>query len=186
MKLLILVLSFLASKLSMGAQFQGLQISGKGCGVQTGSETAASSSGLEKRFKIPLQLSLNKNHAASLERKTCNFSLPILVARNEKIKITNLVQHLKLRAFKGTQVKAMLALFAAGHPSQKPMVSEAKGLSSEVNVDEDWAFDGVLLETKCGQDVILRGNLNVVAQGDSKASAQVGDLLFSIESESCR
>lgn len=177
------ILILMLSVTTWAAQPGTLSLSGNGCATEADSKSLKVLDAAKGRYKIPLHLQLNKTEGNQLERKTCNFSLPIKLSKNEKIKVVELVQSVKMNANKGTQSQLSLSVFAAGAAAKKPLIIESKG-SNDSQIDEEFTSAEVF-ESKCGKDLILRGNLSAFARGDSKASASSGDLLFTIQSISC-
>lgn len=181
MNFLMLNLILLSSVHVFAYQLGTLSLSGGGCLSQKGSAALQT----DETIKFPLQLKLSKNFGSALERKACNFSIPIKLEKNEKVKISNLLQNVKLSSEKSVKTKVSLALFAAGFSATEPFVIETKGDENE-KFDRDFVSHLVLFESKCGKDIILRGNLNAFSQGNAKATVETGDLSLSVKATNCQ
>lgn len=161
-----------------------VSLGGSGCTTPVGDKKIVPVYGQANRYKIPLQVALNKKMDSNLMRKTCNFRLPIEVAQNQKVVISNASQWVRLGASAGSQVKTNLEIFLAGARGN-PLTTEIKAIDQSARLFQTVRAEGTIAESKCGQSVILAGNLSATAVGSANATAALGDLQLSIKIVSC-
>lgn len=162
-------------------KFETARVSGTGCEAYANAEVKSEGG---KFYKFPLQLSIFKKEDSQLERKVCQLALPIKLNKKEKLQVANLSQNVNLKAFGGAYVKLSLSVSAVGPSSavSKPLEIEVK---NPTQLDQDLKQDGLMFETQCGKDTILRANVNAFTQGSGTASANTGDLLLSLKAVPC-
>ncbi len=159
-----------------------LSLSGSGCAKEL-IENQKPTEGDPNRYSLPFHLVLTKTEATVIERKSCQFSLPIKISEKEIVEVSSVSQNIKLKGNVKTPVKVQLSVFATGLSSSKKRLSlETK---DDTELSEDLKNDGVVFNSKCGKDVIVRGNLSAFAQGPDAATTSSSDLLLSIKVSAC-
>ncbi|MBC7419998.1 MAG: hypothetical protein H7328_04655 [Bdellovibrio sp.] len=166
------------------AEIGGLQIAGNGCTVPVGGHELISVVGQNDRFGIPMQVAISKNIAPLLERKVCTFALPVALAKNEKLQILDVSQYTRLSAGKGANVTSSLTVNLVGQAGQA-LVSSATGTVKTVKVSNYVRADGIISESECGKDVIIRGNVNALAQGNARGTAFTYPLFLTLQVIAC-
>lgn len=162
-----------------------LILGGSGCTVPTGNQKLTAISGQDSRYMIPLQVAITKTADAALMRKTCNFRLPIDLATNEKVVVSNVSQWVRLGASKGAQVKTNLEVFMAGAHGN-PLTTEVKAIDTSARLFQTVRAEGVVAESKCGDTSgIISGNLSALATGNAQATAALGNLQLTIKIVNC-
>lgn len=179
------LLTILTSTSLYAAELGQLTLGGDGCTVATGAQDLIPISGKPGRYQIPAQVAAAKKNAPSLLRNSCNFSLPVQVNKHEKLQVLDVTQAVNLKASKGTTVKTSLEIFLAGQVGN-PLTAEAKGVSGTAKVSQTLRADGVVAESECGADSIIRGNLNAVILGSAKGTALTSRLQLTIRTVSCQ
>ncbi len=176
--LFFLIVAFLTFTAHGALELGKLSLSGSGCQKELISDLKPLTEGSD-RYSLPLHLHLDKTAATTIERKSCQFSLPVKVSEKESVQISAVSQKVNLTGTLKTPVKLALSVFASGVAhSKSKMEAETKDatpLATEVK------NDGVLFETKCGKESILRGNLNAFAQGPDAATVTSEDLILTIK-----
>lgn len=117
-------------------------------------------------LKIPLFLSINTPNQSlerAFERKTCQFTLPIQLEKNEKLQLVDISQKIKLIAPKGYSIKSELSAYFVGSKFKTPLVLEVQ--DSEKN--ETLKSKNLDMVSDCGKDVILKGSLNAFVKKQS-------------------
>lgn len=180
MKYLTGLLFLLFSQMVLAIEIKELTISGNGCDKQI-LKNVKPVRGDE--FQIPFIFSLMKRDSSQLERKACMLAFPVALGKKEKLQLTNVSQNVTLKAFGGAHLKMSLEVNAVGAKGPKPVEIEIKNPTA---LDEDLKLDGVVFETKCGGDVMVRANVNAFVQGAGTASATTGDLHFFLKTVPCR
>ena len=141
--------------------------------------------GTEDTIQISLRSSVRKWTDKQLERGSCNFAIPIRVAKGHRLIIKDLVAFGKVDLSKGTTSKHNLEIFASG--SQGEILKREEGSSTKrVRKNIQIRRDGNLLVTQCGADINLRGNSSILLQGDAKASAGLSLVVLGFEVEKCQ
>ena len=165
-----------------GLELGKLSLSGSGCSKEL-IENLKPIEGDQNRYSLPLHLSLTKTEATTIKRNSCQFSLPIKVGEKEGVEVSAVSQGIKLKGNVKTPVKVQLSVSATGLSSSKKRLSaETK---DDAEISEEIKNDGVIFNSKCGKDVIVRGNLSAFAQGPDAATASSTDLLLSIKVSAC-
>lgn len=161
-------------------ELKELTISGTGCEKQSLNQLKPIQG---SEYKFPFIFSISKQDGSQLERKACLFALPVKLNKKEKLQVSNISQNITLNAFGGAHVKLSLTVTTPGQTDMKPLEVEVKNPTS---LDQDLKRDGVIFETKCGVDAIVRANINAFIQGPGTASASAGDLSLTLKSVPCR
>lgn len=178
------LLSLVVSMTSYAGALGPVSLGGSGCTTSVGDKKIVAVVGQANRYKIPLQVALNKKMDTNIMRKTCNFRLPVDVAQNQKVVVSNVSQWVRLGASAGAQVKTNLEVFLAGARGN-PLTTEIKAIDQSARLFQTVHAEGVVAESKCGQSVVLAGNLSATAIGAANATAAIGDLQLNIKFVSC-
>lgn len=136
------------------------------------------------RYEIPIQMKVEKKVAFALERKACQFRLPVKLERSEKIRISNYSYNLRVDAEKGSKIKSSLEVFLASKRG-KPLITEIKALDKNEQMTKAVSFSEIVDESECGSDVIVAGNLSVVTMGIAKASVATDPLYITLQIVKC-
>lgn len=180
MKNLVFCSVIILSQVLAAVEIKEIVISGTGCEKQTLRNVKPSRG---DDFQVPFIFSLMKHDSSQLERKACMLAFPVDLGKKEKLQVSNLSQNVTLKAFGGAQLKLSLDMTAVGLKAMKPLEIEIKNPTA---LDQDLKFDGVLFETKCGGNVMVRANVNAFVQGPGTASATTGDLMFTLKKVPCK
>ena len=163
-------------------QLGALTLAGNGC---FGSSNVITISGDEGRYAFPIRAKLNKKSDTSFDRKTCNLRLPIAVAPNEKVQLIDLSQVVRVVAYKGAQVKTNLNMGFAGKTTP-PLSYNLDVSDDEISTAEILKSPGVLVESECGKDAMLTGNLSLLVNGTgAQAFVSTGTALLTLKVVSC-
>lgn len=133
-------------------------------------------------FQFPLKLTMAKSESKAFERKTCMLSLPVKISPKQKIQILDIVQEVTAKVSGATKIKLSLAVTAVGVSGVQPLEFEVKASGTH---EKKLRQDGVVFETACGKDAILRANLSAFAQGAGTASVSTSELKFSLKTIPC-
>ncbi|MFN3454306.1 MAG: DUF4360 domain-containing protein [Pseudobdellovibrio sp.] len=178
---LFLAAAFMTQSLS-AATIGDLSFAGTGCTNKDNQLKVISES--DSRYMIPLNLYVKKEEGASLERQACTVSLPIVLAKNEKLVIQNVSQKVNMRVYPGVTAKTQLEVFLAGH-STKVITAQTKAIDSFINERHELAQQGTLIESQCGEQVIVRANTSGFALGKEKARIYHENLKLDLKIEKC-
>lgn len=173
----------LLSTLSVNAATFGvLTIAGAGCTNKTSDLKIISQA--DSIYALPLNLYVKKEASISLERKTCAASLLVTLASDEKLVIENVSQKVNTRVYAGGTAKAQLEVFLAG---QKGEVLKAESVAADqyISSRHHLSQDGVVAESACGGEVIVRANASGVAMASAKASIYHEDLKLKLKIVQC-
>lgn len=149
----LILLSFIAN--SSPVTEGKISVAGNGC---YGDMQITPISGIEDRYELPIKVKLNKKAGSAFTRKTCNIRLPISLKSNEKLQVSDVSQAVQIN---GRDIKSTLNISVTGQKT-KPLVATSSQMIKA---------DGILVESKCGRDAMLTGNLNVLAFGAGDGSA---------------
>jgi|GEM_PF-1814675 len=141
-----------------------LDLRGSICELETGSHELAAVQGSQHRFVIPLGVYLSKKEAVTLARGACAFALPIKARPGMKVVVANSSQLISLRAYPSSKVKMDLELFKAGSVGEK-QVRTIESAEKAVRSAEFLRHPEVLVESECGKEMILRGQLTATLLG---------------------
>ena len=182
----VLFLSILIAALSSKAfEIGGLQIAGTGCEAPTGGQELIPILDKPMAFGIPLNMTQEKSADATLLRKSCTMSLPITLAAGEKLQVLDVSQKVRLRAGAKSKASTQLEVFLAGQEGQI-LKAEIEGKNKTVRSSQTLNDDGVVAESECGKDVIVRANSIAMIQGTAKARVETDALILSLRVVSCR
>ena len=154
-----------ASPLTSGT----IAVSGNGC---YGDQKMVPAIGEKNRFELPVKVILDKKSKMPFERKTCNMRLPIKLRKNQKLQISDISQIVHMDG-KGT--KSTLTVAVVGKKAQPLIATTSKTVTGA----------GVLLESDCERDVILTGDLNVVANGSEIVSVKTESVFVTLKIVKC-
>ena len=132
-----------------------ISVAGNGC---YGDMQIRPVSGTEDRYELPIKVKLNKKAGSVFTRKTCNMRLSVSLKANEKLQVSDVSQAVQIN---GRDIKSTLSISVVGNKT-KPLVATKSQVIQA---------DGILVESKCGRDAMLVGNLNVLAYGAVAVSA---------------
>lgn len=180
MKFLMTGLFFIVSQFAFALEIKEITISGNGCDKQVIHNVKAARG---DEFQFPFIFSLMKRDSSQLERKACMLAFPVVLGKKEKLQLSNVSQNVTLKAFGGAHLKLSLDVSAVGEKSVKPAEIEVKNPTA---LDEDLKLDGIVFETKCGANVMVRANVNAFVQGPGTASVTTGDIKLTIKKLPCR
>ncbi len=181
MKLFILILFVIQN--SFSSEIKNLSISGSGCQLKENLSKVEVRSDQKSNYRIKLSMQLIKNSGVGLERKACHFSLPVKLGPKEKLVVSNVSQKVKLIVNKNAQSTISLQLFVVGESLSKPYVLKTIG---EGPTQTDGALHiNASLESRCGKDAMLRGNLNAFAEGESRVQLDIEDLFLDLKIVTC-
>ncbi len=147
-----------------------IAISGNGC---YGDMKIVSVAGEKNRYELPIKIILDKKSKTPFERKTCNMRLPLSFKSNRKIQVSDISQTVNID---GAGVKSTLNISVVGKKSKTLSTSTSKTLVSE----------GLVVESECGKDLILTGDLNVVAAGSEIVSAKTEPVQITLKIINCK
>ncbi len=150
----------------------------------SGSRAINPISGNPDRYSLGLQLDLAKMDSSAFSRKSCTFRMPIKLSKKQKLVIKNIEQDIKLRASQSVESKSSLEIFLAGSKST-PLIATVSGAESTELVSKKLTSDGIALESDCGQEIIVSGNLSVSVLGSGKGSVSTSPVLMTMEIVSC-
>lgn len=177
----IMMLSLLTTTV-FAMKLKPLDVTGNGCEVKIKQDAALTGEGV---YAIPLKINVEKNATTAFARKACQFSLPISLDKNEKVKITAIEQPVNFRLSKGTDARVELAVFFAGDSQKKkPFVFEEKATDQNFEQIKKFMSADQSFESACGKDVILRGLLSAYLKG-SQGSVTSDLLNLNIKIEKC-
>lgn len=172
MKLLLVITFVLFSTVSVQAITLGtLKISGPGC--THSADQLKKISEADSLYSIPLNLEVKKDARKALERKVCMATLPIVLAKNEKLLIEDISQQVT-----GTG-KAQLEVFLAG---QKGQILKAESTNDS---SQQLSQTGKVAESTCGGEVIVRANASGVVMGNQKLSVSFEELRLKLKVVRC-
>ncbi len=175
--LLTLVTAFSVQAMELGP----IALGGNGCyGTSQLIETT------EGRLLLPLRVRVNKKADTAFDRKTCNIRIPISLAANEKLQILDVSHRLRVFAYQGAEVKASLNISLVGQKTSD-LVFAVKAVDKNISLVKIVKSDAakVLAESKCGQDTMLAGNLNVLVTGQAGALISTGSTQVTLRVVSC-
>jgi hypothetical protein len=180
----IFIASVLFSTLSQAIEITDLQIAGSGCEVPTGGHELIPIAGIADRFGIPVMMKIDKQAAQALVRKSCNMSLAVKLNAGEKLQVLDASQKVRLLAGSGSKASTQLEVFLAGQqgvPLKAEIISTTKLVRSSQVLNDA----GVVAESECGKDTIVRANSSVMMQGPSRARVSTAALELSLRIVSC-
>jgi hypothetical protein len=181
-KLILFVGAILLSQNGWAAKgFGKLTVSGDGCEKQDVPDFEPRP-GSEDRFQIPVFLVMDKAVSDGVIRKICQFALPIKLKKKERLQVLDLSQNVTIKASDKAHAKFSLSIFG-GDQSIKNLEIELK---KPKTLDEELKKEGMIFQTACGKDVLLRGSASVFAEGAGIASANTGYLELTLKKVACK
>ena len=182
LQLIIVTLALLGAISANAATFGALTIAGPGCVNKTSELKVLSQE--ESLYALPLNLYVKKLEGTSLDRKACTASLPVTLASDEKLVVENVSQNVNTRVHAGGTAKAQLEVFLAG---QKGEVLKAESVTVDqyVSSRHHLSQGGVVAESACGAEVILRANASGIAVASPKVSIYHEDLKLNLKIVKC-
>lgn len=181
----IFIASILFSTLSQAFEITDLQIAGSGCEVPVGGHELIPILGTADRFGIPLMMSIEKQASPTLARKVCTMSLAVKLNPGEKLEVLDVSQKVSLLAGIGAKASTELEVFMAGQQAI-PLKSEISGVKKLVRRSQTLNDAGVVAESECGQDAIVRANSSIVLQGEARARVKSDMLALSLRVVACK
>ncbi len=176
----ILLVSGAANAVNFGVP----SVAGNGCS-STSSAIFTPIQDQPNRYSLNNQLMIIKKLSPAVVRKSCQFRLPVQLASNEKLVVSEVAQYVRLNTSKNTGVNTSLEIFLAGKRGT-PLTSELKGDSSNSHVAMLLEAHGIVAESACGGEVILAGNVSASAVGIGRAVVSTSDVQLSLEIKGCR
>lgn len=153
--------------------------SGQGC---SGSKTFVSDK--LNHYVIGVHVAVAKMIAPTISRKSCAFRLPVKLKANEKLIIADVQHDVKLSAGRGVHIKSNLDFFLVGQKSQS-LSAQAKGVVDSVEVSESVKSTGPAIESVCGNDAIIAGNVSVSIAGAGRGTASTSPIAATLKISSC-
>lgn len=183
MKLLLMTSALvLATVMANAATFGKFQISGTGCTNKTNDLKLISET--ESLYALPLNLYVKKEQVVSLDRKSCTASLPVVLATGEKLVIENTSQKVNTRVYPSGIAKAQLEVFLSGGKGET-LRAESVAKDKYVNSRHELSQGGIVAESSCGGEIIVRANASAVAMGAAKVSIYHEDLKLNLKIVKC-
>jgi len=162
--------------------FGALTIAGPGCVNKTSELKVISQE--ESLYALPLNLYVKKEADTGLARKACTASLVVSLASDEKLVIENVSQKVNTRVNAGGTAKAQLEVFLAGQTGEV-LKAESVAADKYVNSRHHLSQEGVVTESNCGGDVIVRANASAIAMAAAKVSVYHEDLKLKLKVVKC-
>ncbi|MES2801983.1 MAG: DUF4360 domain-containing protein [Bdellovibrionota bacterium] len=182
LQLIILTLALLGAFSANAATFGALTIAGAGCTNKTSDLKILSQE--ESLYAFPLNLYVKKAEGLSLDRKACTASLLVTLASDEKLMIENVSQKVNTRVHAGGTAKAQVEVFLTGQKGEV-LKAESVAVDQYVNSRHHLSQDGVVTESACGGEVIVRANASAVAMASAKVSVYHEDLKLNLKVVKC-
>lgn len=177
---LVIVMLFLSWALSASAFTLGALTLSKDC---TGKPSEFKTSSADGVYTLPVALKVEKT-SGGLVRRTCNATLPVKLEGGEKLVIENVSQEVKMNIEASGSAKAQLEVFLAGQKSDI-LKAEAKATDKPVTITHKLEKSGVVAESTCGGEVIIRANASGVAIGSANISLGHEDLKVTLKAVKC-
>lgn len=136
-------------------------------------------------YSVPLNLNVLKLDDKSIERQACTVAVPISLGANEKLIVEDVSQKINIRLGSNTTAKAQLEVFLAGQQGEV-ISGEAESQDQIVKASIKLDRSGHILESKCGEDVLLRANESIAVIGSDVARAISDNLRLKIKVVKCR
>ncbi len=184
LSLKIIIASLLFSTLSQAIEITDVQIAGSGCAVPVGGHELIPVIGSVDRFGIPLMMNIEKQSTTSLVRKSCMLSMSVKLQAGQKLQILDVSQKVKLLAGAGAKASTQLEVFMAGQ-SGVPLKAEISAVTKIVRSNQILNSVGVVAESACGKDIVVRANSSVMLQGSARARVNTEALALSMRIVTC-
>ena len=178
-----ITIAFFIGFAAQAATFGTPILSGSGCPVT--SHPFVPIKNQPNRYSLADQITLAKSISPTILRKTCQLRLPVQLAANEKLVVSEVAQYVRLNASKGATVKTSLEVFLAGQHGN-PLTSELKAVSAISRSTQVLQSRGIVAESACGGEVVLASNLSATAMGEARATIITGDVQLNLEIKSCQ
>lgn len=139
------------------------------------------------RLQIPAASLVQKVASDSLERGTCQFTVPVQLATGYRLVLKDLSVLGDLNLARGTASRIDVEVFEAG--STGPRLTDIDGSTSrKVRKSVFLRKEGVILVSDCGAALNLRGNSAVTLQGAgaTRSSGALHLIEMSAEVQKCR
>lgn len=177
-----LIFTFLViSSAALAIELGPVAIGGTGC---FGTQKVMTLDEAEGSYALPLRVRLNKNTNAVIDRKSCQVRIPVKLDANKKLQISDLSQSVRLLLNEGASAKSNLEVSVIGQRAE-PLKLEASALEGSRSIFEVLKRPGLVAESKCGQDTIITGNLNIIASGEAKSFSSTGSLILKLKIVDC-
>lgn len=167
-------------------QLGELHVAGNGCFRQADEEfPLVLAPGV---LRIPLRAMIKKT-STTLARGACAFSLPVVVPENKKLVVTAISAEGDLNLARGVELTAQVELFQSGELGKilkKSILSDEKRLKLPFEIEKEQ----VLVETSCGESILLRGNTALLLKNKTetlagRSTARMDYLDLAIELQDC-
>ncbi len=123
---------------------------------------------------------------SGIKRGTCQFALPISVAKDHRLIIRSISQsgHLNLGANSVAMIQT--EIFKAGDKGQVLKLDE-KSAERRVSKSFEMINEEQLLVSECGEKFILRGNTSILIKGQAnRSTTRTDELVLAISVEECQ
>lgn len=182
----VLMLAVIIMSLSAKAiEITDLQIAGSGCSVPTGGHELIPIAGSVDRFGIPLMMNIDKLASSSIARKSCVMSLAVKLNAGQKLQVIDVAQKVKLTASAGANASTQLEVFLAGSQGV-PLKADIAAIKKQVRSNQILNSAGIVAESECGKDVIVRANSSVMMQGAARAKVSTDALVLTLKVVACK
>lgn len=169
----IIVLSSVIS--AQAITFGKLELAGKGCVNKTAELKTENEE--DSLYSIAMNIKMNKK--GSLDRKTCNVTLPVTLEAGEKLLIQNVSQNVSAEVGAGGKAQAQIEVFLAGE------TSDVLKTEFTANGKKELTMNGTVSESACGGAVNVRANASAVAMGSGKVSLSQDELKLNLRVIKC-
>lgn len=160
-----------------------VQLAGQGC-ASTASNKLRLIVPSQSLYSVPLNLNLVKSEDKIIERHACTAAIPVHLEAGEKLVVEDATQKINVRLDARTSAKAQLEIFLAGQKGDV-VVGEAEAEETTVKAKVKLSKAGHILQSGCGEDVILRANESIAVIGSGRASAISDNLRVKIKIVQC-
>ena len=174
----------LATASSLQAAVIGdVQLAGEGC-ASTSSNKLRLIVPSQSLYSVPLNLNLTKSEDKMIERHACTAAIPVHLENGEKLVVEDAAQKINVRLSSQTSAKAQLEIFLAGQKGDI-VTGETEAQETSVKASLKLSKAGQVLQSGCGEDVILRANESIAVIGSGRASAISDNLRVKIKIVKC-
>lgn len=187
MKLLVKSMALLLIASTAHAQSQYklgvVSFAGTSCQVDDGDSINASIQ--NGRLRIPLTTTIRKPSGESIERGTCQFSMPVQLPAGYRLVLSDLSVAGDLSLAAGARSRASAEIFQAGTQNE---ILESIDYASQSRLNKSILLrqNGEVLVSDCGAQMILRGNASLMLQGEGRSSGALYSMRMKARLESCR
>lgn len=162
-----------------------LSISGTGCRLPENAEkaTVVYDNGV---IQIPTPMFAKKTAGEPLKRVSCNFVLPLEVAANEKLIVSQLMAPGFVNLGPGTRAQINLEIFKSGGRGEQ-LIFKEQAEDGRLRKPIFFEKEGVLFEGACGESINLRGNSSLMlTEGMKRSTASLDLVQLQLEVQSCK